>query len=156
MGFSYQNQYFRLLDQGEERVINVDFKLRFGCLLHVGDTDRLFSTPTVRVHIQLYTYVVKGVSVLTCESHNLAFPLKNLRTPGKKYYPAILFIRSSNSRVSTANTHTLQPSYYVRVLSGFKLQSFERGARGCSRAAGVAGASRTPSSHAKNLLKRPR
>ena len=74
----------------------------------------------------------------------------------KKYYPAILLVRSSDSRISTANTHTLQPSYYVRVLPGFKLQSFERGARGRSRAAGVAGASQTPSSHAKNLLKRPR
>ena len=74
---------------------------------------------------------------------------------GKKYYPAILLVRSSNSRVSTANTHTLQPSYYVRVLPGFKLQSFERGTRGRSRAVGVAGASRTPTSHAKNLLEIP-
>jgi hypothetical protein len=71
-------------------------------------------------------------------------------------YKPILLVRSSNSRVSAANTITLQPSYYVRVLLGFKLQSFERGARGRSRAAEVAGASRTPTSHARNLLKRPR
>ena len=41
------------------------------------------------------------------------------------------------------------------VLPGFKLQSFERGTRGRSRAVGVAGASRTPTSHAKNLLEIP-
>ena len=54
------------------------------------------------------------------------------------------------------HTHTPQPSYYVRVLPGLKLRSFERGTRGSSRAAGVAGASRTPTSYAKDLLETPR
>ena len=81
----------------------------------------------------------------------LVAPKSGLKSGGKSGHPTLF-------------CHTiLDPILQLNPVSKFGskigwglLRSFERGTRGRSRASGVAGASQTPTSSAKNLLETPR
>ena len=119
--------------------------------------DVLLSSCTVHYWTRARTCRTEMVPKRTSVSDSLVgftkvvAPKSGLKSGGKSGHPTLF-------------CHTiLDPILQLNPVSKFGskigwglLRSFERGTRGRSRAAGVAGASRTPTSSAKNLLETPR